>query len=397
MNGDEKLNVLIVGAGMYVCGRGASGYGTVLPALCEWRRRGLPLGEVFLAATRPEGTSKARKRLDALNDMMGTDLAVTAFPEKGQGADSEWYVRALNEVPRPFCAIVVVPDHVHGKVAGDCLRAGAHTLVVKPLAPTVGEAKELISLTKEYGLYGAVEFHKRFDRANLKLKEVLGQGTLGDLLYFIVEYSQRKSIPSKVFAPWAEKSNIFQYLGVHYVDIIFFATGAVPRRVMAMGQNGWLKDHGIDAYDAVHGTIEWKGLNGKTFLSYIFTNWIDPESTSAMSDQRIRVIGTKGRYESDQKRRGIIVVTDEAGVEEPNPDFCSTYPDASGNISYQGYGIESIHTFLRDVLDLNRKHVTVGQLESGRPSFRDSLPSTAVVEAVNRSLDEGGKWIEVSY
>lgn len=397
MKSDEKLNILVVGAGMYVCGRGTSGYGTVLPALCEWRRRDLPLGEVFLAATRPEGISDARKRLDALNDMMGTDLAVRTFPEEGKAADSEWYLRAVDEIPKPLCVIVVVPDHLHRKVAGDCLKAGAHTLVVKPLAPTVKEAKELISLQEKHGVYGAVEFHKRFDRANLKLKEVLRQETLGDLLYFIVEFSQRKSIPSKVFASWANKSNIFQYLGVHYVDIIFFATGAVPRRVMALGQNGWLKDHGVDTYDAVHATIEWESVNGKPFLSYVFTNWIDPESTSAMSDQRIEAIGTKGRYESDQKSRGITIVTDEAGLEEPNPDFCSTYPDGSGKISYQGYGIESIHTFLRDVLDLNQNHVTIEQLESARPTFRESLPSTAVVEAVNKSLENEGEWIEVSY
>ncbi len=391
------LNVLVIGAGMYVCGRGTSGYGTILPALCEWRRRGLPLSGVFLAATSPESISDARQRFDSLNDMMGTDLDLRTFPGDGEKDDPEWYVKALKELTKPACAIVVVPDHLHRKVAGDCIEAGLHTLVVKPLAPTVKEVKELIVLQEKKCLYGAVEFHKRFDRANLKLKEVLRQGTLGDLLYFIVEFSQRKSIPSKVFASWANKSNIFQYLGVHYVDIIFFATGAVPRRVMAIGQKGWLRDHGIDTYDAIHGTIEWKGSNGKTFLSHIFTNWIDPESTSAMSDQRIKVIGTKGRYESDQKRRGITMVTDEAGVEEPNPDFCSTYPDGSGKISYQGYGIESIHTFLRDVLDLNQNRVTIEQLESARPTFTESLPSTAVVEAVNKSLEKEGEWIEVSY
>ncbi|MBW1676560.1 MAG: Gfo/Idh/MocA family oxidoreductase [Deltaproteobacteria bacterium] len=397
MNGNEKLNILVVGAGMYVCGRGTSGYGTVLPALCEWRRRGLPLGEVFLAATRPESISYARQRLDSLNELMGTDLALRTFPDDEEGRDPESYMLALREISRPACAIVVVPDHLHCKVAGDCLKAGAHTLVVKPLAPTVKEARELISLQEKHGVYGAVEFHKRFDRANLKLKEVLGQEKLGDPLYFIVEFSQRKSVPSKVFESWVKESNIFQYLGVHYVDIIYFATGAVPRRVMALGQTGWLRDHGIDTYDAVHGTIEWEGPNGKTFLSHIFTNWIDPESTSAMSDQRIKVIGTKGRYESDQKRRGIEMVTDETGVEEPNPDFCSTYPGGSGTVSYQGYGIESLLTFIRDVIELNQNRITIEQLESVRPTFRDTLASTAVVESVNKSLAQSGAWVEVVY
>ena len=32
------INVLIVGTGAYVCGRGTEGYGTVMPAVCEWKR-----------------------------------------------------------------------------------------------------------------------------------------------------------------------------------------------------------------------------------------------------------------------------------------------------------------------------------------------------------------------
>ena len=394
---NDKLNILVVGAGMYVSGKGTSGYGTVLPALCEWKRKGWAIGSVSLAATRAESISSAKRKLDVLNGLMGTDLSLTTFPDPDQERDRESYMKALREIPRPACAVVVVPDHLHGKVAGDCLEAGLHTLVVKPLTPTVEESKKLIALQEHGGLYGAVEFHKRFDRANLKLKEVLSEGKIGDPLYFIVEFSQRKSIPSKVFASWVGNSNIFQYLGVHYVDIIYFATRAVPRRVMAIGQNGWLKDHGIHTYDAIHGTIEWEGTNGNPFLSYIFTNWIDPESTSAMSDQKIKVIGTKGRYESDQKRRGITIITDEGGIEEPNPDFCSTYPTGSGAVSYQGYGIESIHTFLQDVIDLNHNRVTIEQLELVRPTFRDSLPSTAVVEAVNKSLERQGGWVDVVY
>src|SRR3972149_5716305 len=108
-------------------------------------------------------------------------------------------------------------------------------------------------------------------------------------------------------------SNIFQYLGIHYVDIIYWATGAVPLRVMATGQKNYLLSKGIDTYDSIQAVIEWKTASGIIFNSSFFTNWIDPENTSAMSDQRIKVIGTKGRYEADQKNRGIRIVTDENG------------------------------------------------------------------------------------
>jgi len=37
----------------------------------------------------------------------------------------------------PGCAIVAVPDHLHYEVTSACLEKGLHTLVVKPLTPTV--------------------------------------------------------------------------------------------------------------------------------------------------------------------------------------------------------------------------------------------------------------------
>lgn len=391
-----NLNILIIGAGMYVCGRGTKEYGTILPALCEYQRQNKPLGRIFLASAHYDSIPTVKKKLNELNLHMGTNLSLTCFPQETKQDDAESYKKALKEIPQPAAAIVVVPDKLHAKIAADCLKAGLHTLVVKPLTPDLDSARQLITLQKEKGLYGAVEFHKRFDRANLKLKEALASGKLGEPLYFIVEYSQRKSIPATVFTSWVDQTNIFQYLGVHYVDIIYFVTGATPKRAMGIGQYGWLRQKGIDGYDAVHGVIEWETAEQHKFISMICTNWIDPESTSAMSDQKIKVIGTKGRYESDQKRRGITIVSDDHGIEEPNPDFCSAYPAGSDRISYQGYGIQSVLTFIEDTIRVETDMVDIGKLETLRPCFKDCLVSTAVIEAINNSLLNHGEWQDIT-
>jgi len=398
MSDSAPLNLLIIGAGMYVCGRGTSGFGTILPALGELQRHGYPLGTVNLAATNPQSIVLADAQLKRLNKAMGTRLAFgRTYPDRSSGADPESYRRALAEMPSPAAAIVVVPDHLHHQVVADCLSSGLHTLVVKPLTPTVSAARELIRLRQQHGVYGAVEFHKRYDRANLKIKEILQTGQIGRPLYFLVEYSQRKSIPARTFAGWVDQTNIFQYLGVHYVDIIHFLTGARPVRAMARGQWGWLKEKGVEVYDAVHGTIDWLTHGGDHFVSYILTNWVDPESTSAMSDQRIKVIGTRGRCESDQKKRGLQLVSDENGIEDINPDFCATYLDEKARLTYKGYGIKSIHTFIKDVNAVVQGKVRPEDLESMRPSFESALAATAVVEAVNASLKNGGAWIDIAY
>lgn len=390
----KKLNILIIGTGMYVCGRGTDGYGTILPAIYEWKRRNA-FGDVFIAGTNPEGIKVVKEKVAELNRLFGFEINPKYFPENKQNPEA--YIDAINEIPKPAFAIVVVPDNLHRKVAGEAIENGLHTLVVKPLAPTVKEVIELIELQNKCSVYCAVEFHKRFDRSNLKLRDTIAKGIIGDPLYFIVEYSQRKSIPTERFKKWVETINIFQYLGIHYVDIIYFTTKAFPVRVMATGQKNYLLSKGIDTYDSIQAFIEWEMPSGIRFNSSFFTNWIDPENTSAMSDQKIKVIGTKGCYEADQKNRGIHIVTDENGIEEPNPDFCSMYGTAAGDISFRGYGIESVLQFLDDVCNIESGALKIAGLEGRRPTFKDSIITTAIIEAVNKSLAENSRWIEIRF
>ena len=32
----KKIDIVVIGAGLYVCGKGTEGYGTILPAIFEW-------------------------------------------------------------------------------------------------------------------------------------------------------------------------------------------------------------------------------------------------------------------------------------------------------------------------------------------------------------------------
>lgn len=386
----QPLNVVVVGTGTYVCGRSTSGFGTIMPAVMEYKKRE-PINDVYIIGKTPEGIVAAESKINQLKISMGVDVLVKYFAQKDKRS-KDFYKKIISRIPKPACAIIAVPDNMHKEIAGYMIDEGVHVLVVKPLAATVKEVVKLIRMQKQSGVHCAVEFHKRLDHANLKLKDIISQGVIGDPLYFLVEYSQRKSIASKQFLRWVKFTNIFQYLGIHYVDIIYFATGAVPKRAMAIGQKGWLASVGIDTYDSIQSVIEWEMPSGKSFSSHILTNWVDPEKTSAMSDQKIKVIGTKGRFESDQKNRGIYIVSDGLGIEEPNPYFCAAY-GIKGHVSYKGYGIDSIHQFLGDVGRISDGHVTPGMLEAQRPTFRQSFVPTVVLEGINKSLANGGRWV----
>jgi D-galacturonate reductase len=387
----KNLNIVVIGTGMYVSGRGTDGFGTILPSIVEWKRGGSPIGKVILVGTNGSHSQETTIKAGELFQQTGVSLDLEVFP-KNHDKDREAYKSVINNIPKPACAIIVVPDHLHYSVAKECIKAELNILIVKPLTPTIKEGNELIELARKNNVYGAVEFHKRWDEANLIIKDAVSNNDLGDLLYLWVEYSQRKSIPTERFREWAEKTSILQYLGIHYIDIVHFITGAVPIRVMATGQKYWLPSKGLDTYDSIQCMVEWRIPNGLKFIQTLLTNWVDPETSSAMSDQKIKIVGTTGRIESDQKERGIRINLDGKGIEQPNPYYCKNYINLDGKIEWRGYGIDSILTFLDDIVDLNNESISVKDLENKRPSFNEALISTAVIEFAHKSLNNNSNW-----
>jgi predicted dehydrogenase len=374
---------------MYVTGRGTTGLGTVLPALAQISRT-VAIEKVVVVATRAENTALVHDLTGRINPLLGTSLEV----------EYRAIHRSLDETIQDLsidCAVVCVPDHLHFEITDALMRRNIHCLVVKPLVPTVGEALSLLRLQEANGLYCAVEFHKRFDEQNLLVRKIIKEGRLGRPLYMVVGYSQRIGIPLETFQNWASQTNIFQYLGVHYVDLIYFLTGMTPIRVSAVGTRGVLDGQGIKTWDSIHATIVWrKGTASDEMVTQLAIGWVDPPATSALSDQRFLLVGSAGRMDLDQKDRGVTLVTADGGIEALNPYFSMILDDANGAATFQGYGYKSIERYVLDVCDVMAKRVSPRSLDANRPSLRQALVSTAVVEAVNRSLLQGGEWSAIN-
>tara|TARA_B100001287_G_scaffold62031_1_gene50118 strand:+ start:20211 stop:21392 length:1182 start_codon:yes stop_codon:yes gene_type:complete len=387
----KKIDIVVIGAGLYVCGKGTDGFGTILPAIFEWKRKDTNIADVHCVSTSADSSKKLLDKAKELEMKTGINFQIKSYPKKGS-KNHNAYKEVLAECKKPACAIIAVPDHLHHQIAKDCLEAGLHTLIVKPLTPTYSEALDLVNLAKKNKLYGAVEFHKRWDKSNILLHDKFRSNELGKPLNCWIEYSQRRSIPIKFFKDWASKTSILQYLGIHYIDLIRYVTSGYPKRVMAIGQKTEIIQYGIDTYDSIQCIIEWEMPDGTIFTQTILTSWVDPDSSTAVSDQKIKFIGTKGRYEADQKERGIRINTDNSGVQHINPDFCMSYGVDNGEIYWHGYGIESITTFINDVVALEAKSKALSDLEGNRPTFKESSISTIVTELAHKSLEDNSKW-----
>src|SRR4029078_12442738 len=79
---------------------------------------------------------------------------------------------------------VVTPVATHFQIAKEALAAGKHVLIEKPLTATAREAEELIELAERNRLTLMVDHTFVYTGAVRKMKEILTNGEIGDLLYF---------------------------------------------------------------------------------------------------------------------------------------------------------------------------------------------------------------------
>jgi hypothetical protein len=113
-----------------------------------------------------------------------------------------------------------------------------------------------------------------------------------------------------------------------------------------------------------------------------------------MSAQKYIMTGTLGNMSCEQKSRGFTITSDQEGINEINPDFCVNF-SKNNKLRFNGYGIESVQTFLIDVLNFNDKKISLKEIELSRPTFSQSLISTKIVEAAKISLKSKSNWIRI--
>jgi predicted dehydrogenase len=118
---------------------------------------------------------------------------------------------------------VVVPTQFHYQVAKDCLEAGRHILLEKPVTRTVAEAEELIALADSRKLTFQVGHLERFNPAVLAL-----QGVLHNPLFI---ESHRLS----PFKPRGTDVNVVLDLMIHDIDILLSLVSSPIKTVNSVG------------------------------------------------------------------------------------------------------------------------------------------------------------------
>ena len=187
--------------------------------------------------------------------------------------------------------VISTPVASHFYLAMQCLEAGKHVLIEKPMATTVKEVEEIGQLAKDKNLVVMVGHTFLYNPAVRYVKKLIDNGELGDIRYI---YSQRVNlgrIRSDVNALWN--------LAPHDISIIqYWLNDAAPKKVTRSGM-AYVQD---DVDDVVFMNIQYSN----DILINIHVSWLDPHKV-----RRMTIVGSEKMVVYDDLAENKVTIYDK--------------------------------------------------------------------------------------
>jgi UDP-N-acetylglucosamine 3-dehydrogenase len=207
------------------------------------------------------------------------DVSLERAKEIGEKYKVKYYSDYHDLLRKVEAVSIAVPTTLHHEVAMDFLNQGIHCLVEKPIASKVDEAEKMIDAATHNNVKLAIGHIERFNPAVLKLKKIIDEGTLGQLLIL----STRRVGPS---VPRIRDVGVIIDSATHDIGVVKHLVGKNPVSIYSkIGRLKHLKeDHAIVVLDFQNTTacieVNWftphkvrtlvaTGSEGIAYLDYI--------------------------------------------------------------------------------------------------------------------------------
>jgi predicted dehydrogenase len=344
------------------------------------------IGEVHARAVRAAGGVLAAV---AGRDAGSSAAAATRLLADRAASSAEELVEADDVDVVHICT----PNHLHAPLAERAMAAGKHVICEKPLSTDVAGARRLADLAGAAPVVAAVPFVYRFYPTVRDARGRVRRGDLGSLRLLHGSYlqdwlSRAEDRNWRIDATLGGGSRAFGDIGVHWCDLVEFATGhrivrlvarmmTVPRGADRSAQG--TEDAATVLFETDHGAM------GSVVVSQVSPGrknrlWfsIDGEHASLQFDQELPdSLWVGGRDQNVVVHRGGGSSTGDAARYNIVP---AGHP--------QGY-VDCFTAFVVDVYAAAR-----GDAPDGLPTFDDGLRAAVITDAVLASAASGG-WVNV--
>jgi predicted dehydrogenase len=265
---------------------------------------------------------------------------------------------------------VITPVWTHHELAKAALENGKHVFVEKPFTSTVAQAEELIEIATRKKLQIMVDHTFLFTGAVKKIRELIDQGTLGELYYYD---STRVNL-----GLFQHDVNVLWDLAPHDLSIMDYLIPAKPDVVIGTGQKH-LNGHEDVAYLTVY--------FDNSVIAHINVNWLSPVKvrTTLLGGEKKMLVWND--LEADEK-----VKVYDKGVSMTNGEGLYNLL-----VSYRSGDMWSPKLEQTEALNKEANYF-VKCIENGETPFNDGAAGLRVVrllEAAEQSLKARGRAVPV--
>lgn len=342
------------------------------------------------------------------------------------GRDAVWVRKAADQlgfeqvetdwealVTRPDIDVIDItaPSNVHREIAIAAARNGKHIFCEKPLALTVGDAREILSAAEVAGVKHQVGFNYRFAPAILLAKQLIEAGRIGVIHHFRAKYLQDWIIDPNFPLVWrldkaVAGSGSHGDLGAHLIDLAHFLAGDM-KRVIGMNKT-FVKQRpeagvmqGLTAASSGNTVMKTVTVDDATLFLTEFENGAlgSFEATrfaaGHKNDMSFEINGSKGSIRFSFERMNELEfhdATDDVLVGGfrciQASEGCHPYMGAWWPV---GHVIGYEHTFVHEFHEFTQ---AIANKTATAPNFHDGVKVCQVLDAVDASIAQE-RWIRV--
>ena len=407
----NKPQVCIVGGGMITQVQ-------ILPSFYQLQRQGF-VGDIHICAL-DSGPLKVLAD-DAGLKKVFPGQSFIAHPEVNTEPSKKFpdlFRDVISGLPRHNIVVVAMPDQLHCMVIEEAIKHEQHICCVKPLVLKYSEAVEIEKQAYKKGLVIGIEYHKRFDDRALLARRHYREGLFGEFKMGHAELNEPYYYRHSNFMNWCtcENSDMFTYVGCHYVDQVHFITGLMPTCISVYGIIDSYPN-GNKGYLWTDARVIWENgacLNVTNVMGY-------PDQGPGGNFQGLRM------YCAGKDKNGMIVHNDQyRGLEycyvtnkvdgkyyhEPSPDYLKYVDLGGGGLTPVGYGYRSIEYIVKNICKcidvcegLGEKDGLTARQEQIRQFDEEAIMATPansaynelVIEAGRLSILNDGKEVQIKY
>jgi predicted dehydrogenase len=253
----------------------------------------------------------------ALAQMPGAELAAIYddVPERARHFAAQFGVPDVYPAPEPLLAradldavIVCSPTIQHAALVPAAARAGKHVLCEKPIATTLADARAIIQACESAGVQLHIAFVCRFYPMVLKAREMIRAGEIGQVRGLV---GGNRGVPPLDYPEWirdpgqAGGGALLDH-SVHVTDAMRFLAGAEVASVYA--EAGKLVRPEFAVEDAALLLLRFQG----GAVASVDPSWVVPAPNPYAYDFFLRIVGTEGTLDIDDRRQALRVVSEKA-------------------------------------------------------------------------------------